>query len=203
VRVLREEQIDIRRQRAKEGKFRIQNLGRNRVFSDYQVTNPATGGQYRVSIRGFEVGDNSCTCPDFRTNTLGTCKHILHVLNKVKRRFSAAALRRPYRRKRLGLHLQYAGEVSLRLLIPDRLDEEAAKIVTPLKDRPIEDLHDLLKRVSRLQKIGQEVHVYPDAEEFIEQRLLQERKAARMAEIRRDPHNHPLRKTLLKIPLLP
>ena len=60
--MLREEQIDIRRQRAVEGKFVIQNLGRNRVFSDYQVSNPVSGGQYRVSIRGFEVGDNSCTC---------------------------------------------------------------------------------------------------------------------------------------------
>src|SRR5207253_6490774 len=79
-RVLREEQIDIRRRRAAEGQFRIQNLGRNRVFSDYQVTNPATGGQYRIGIRGFEVGDNTCTCPDFRTNTLGTCKHIEAVL---------------------------------------------------------------------------------------------------------------------------
>src|SRR5262245_38271404 len=58
--MLREEQIDIRRQRAVEGKFTIKNLGRNRVFSDYQVVNPATGGQYTVAIRGFEVGDNTC-----------------------------------------------------------------------------------------------------------------------------------------------
>src|SRR6516225_3855947 len=78
--MLREEQIDIRRKRAAEGHFKIQNLGRNRVFSDYQVTNPSTGGQYRVSIRGFDVGDNTCECPDFRTNTLGTCKHIEAVL---------------------------------------------------------------------------------------------------------------------------
>ena len=78
--MLREEQIDLRRQRAAEGKFCIQNQGRNRVFSDYQVSNPATGGVYQVSIRGFEVGDNACTCPDFRTNTLGTCKHIEAVL---------------------------------------------------------------------------------------------------------------------------
>src|SRR5437870_13444508 len=78
--MLREEQIDIRRQRAAQEKFKIQNLGRNRVFSDYQVTNPTTGGQYRVSVRGFDVGDNTCECPDFRTNTLGTCKHIEAVL---------------------------------------------------------------------------------------------------------------------------
>src|SRR5580704_3856736 len=74
--MLREEQIDIRRQRAKAGKFQIENLGKNRVFSDYRVTNPDSGGQYTVAIRGFDVGDNTCTCPDFKSNTLGTCKHI-------------------------------------------------------------------------------------------------------------------------------
>jgi uncharacterized Zn finger protein len=78
--MLREEQIDIRRRRAAEEELRIQNLGRNRVFSDYQVTNPKTSGQYRVSIRGFDVGDNTCECPDYRSNTLGTCKHIEAVL---------------------------------------------------------------------------------------------------------------------------
>src|SRR5262249_15795672 len=74
--MLREEQTDIRRQRAKAGKFQIENLGKNRVFSDYRVTNPESGGQYEVHVRGFEVGDNTCTCPDFKANTLGTCKHI-------------------------------------------------------------------------------------------------------------------------------
>src|SRR5881398_2845333 len=82
--MLREEQIDIRRRRAKEGQFQIQNLGRNRVFSDYQVTNPTSGGKYQVSIRGFDTGDNSCTCPDFKANTLGTCKHIEAVLEKLQ-----------------------------------------------------------------------------------------------------------------------
>ncbi len=38
--MLREEQIDIRRQRAAQEQLRVVNLGRNRVFSDYQVTNP-------------------------------------------------------------------------------------------------------------------------------------------------------------------
>ncbi|HVL13371.1 MAG TPA: hypothetical protein VM529_12460, partial [Gemmata sp.] len=64
--MLREEQIDIRRQRARAGKFTIENLGKNRVFSDYRVTNPETGGQYTVTVRGFDVGDNACTCPDFK-----------------------------------------------------------------------------------------------------------------------------------------
>ncbi|MEX1223388.1 MAG: DEAD/DEAH box helicase, partial [Pirellulales bacterium] len=47
------------------------------------------------------------------------------------------------------------------------------------------------------------VHVYPDAEEFIEQRLLQQRLVALAAEIRRDPAGHPLRTGLLQAELLP
>src|SRR6185503_2811441 len=50
---------------------------------------------------------------------------------------------------------------------------------------------------------GQDVAVYPDAEEFIQQRLVQERMREKTEEIRRDPANHPLRQSLLKMPLLP
>jgi SNF2 family DNA or RNA helicase len=51
--------------------------------------------------------------------------------------------------------------------------------------------------------LGQEAIVYPDAEEFIQQRLFQERMRAQTAAIRCDPYNHPLRKSLLKVALLP
>ena len=47
------------------------------------------------------------------------------------------------------------------------------------------------------------VTVYPDAEEFIQQRLFQTRIKSLVDEIRRDPARHPLRKQLLKTELLP
>ena len=50
--MLREEQIDLRRQRGRAGRFTIENLGSKRIFSDFRVTNPATGGKYTVAIRG-------------------------------------------------------------------------------------------------------------------------------------------------------
>jgi SNF2 family DNA or RNA helicase len=99
--------------------------------------------------------------------------------------------------------LRYADDVSLRLLTPERMDDDVAKLVKPLENRAIEDVHDLLQRLGRLQKLGQDVTVYPDAEEYIQQRLIQDRLRERTAAIRRDPAKHPLRSTLLKIPLLP
>ncbi|MBI3839099.1 MAG: DEAD/DEAH box helicase [Planctomycetia bacterium] len=192
-----------RAERARIEKMSVKTIDATRPWTDYLVTNRLSGKTYRVALRGTEPGDSYCSCPDFRTNTLGTCKHVLHVLAKVKRRLAPRQLSRPFRPKCLAIHLRYAGEVSLRLLVPDAIDEEAAKIVSPLRDRAIEDLRDLLKRMARLQRLGQDVTIYPDAEEFIQQRTLQERLSAAVGDIRKNPAAHPLRTTLLKLPLLP
>ena len=192
-----------RAERARSEKMKVQSADPTRPWTDYTVTNKLSGKSYRVALRGIDPGVSYCSCPDYRTNTLGTCKHVLHVLKKIKRSFTPQQLKRPYTRKRMALHLRYDGEVTLRLATPDRIDEQAAPIIAPLRDRPIEDLHDLMQRLAKLQRLGQEVAVYPDAEEFIQQRLMQMRMREKTAAIRRDPFNHPLRKTLLKIPLLP
>jgi SNF2-related domain/Helicase conserved C-terminal domain len=192
-----------RAERARTEKMSVKAVDPSRPWADYIVTNKLSGKSYRVALRGAAIGDSYCSCPDFRTNTLGTCKHILHVLRKATRRFSSKELKRPYRRKRLALHLNYGADVTLRLLTPETLDEKTTAIVAPLRDRPIEDLHDLIKRLGQLEKLGREVTVFPDAEEFIQQRLFQERIREKTAAMRRDPAGHPLRKTLLKIPLLP
>lgn len=42
--------------------------------------------EYRVHIRSLERRANYCTCPDFATNELGTCKHIEAVLHRLRKR---------------------------------------------------------------------------------------------------------------------
>lgn len=192
-----------REERARVEKMTVKASDSTRPWCDYQVTNRASGKSYRVALRGLEPGESYCSCPDYRTNTLGTCKHILHVIAKLRRRFPAQELKKPYSRKHLGLHLRYGHDLSLRLLEPETLDDATRKIIEPLRDRPITDLHDLLRRLGRLQKLEVDVVVYPDAEEYIQQRLLLDRLQEKTAAIRRDPASHPLRTSLLKAPLLP
>lgn len=126
--MLREEQIDIRRQRGRLSQFAIENLGKNRVFSEYRVTNPESGGQYTVVIRSYDTGDNTCTCPDFRSNTLGTCKHIEAVLDR------AQADGEPVRRRRAAVtrpevDLDYsAPQLRLRLFLPPRHSEKLREL---------------------------------------------------------------------------
>ena len=192
-----------RQQRAREEKMTVKSADADRPWTDYTVTNKLSGKTYHVTLRGFEPGDSFCSCPDYRTNTLGTCKHVMKVTTFVKRRFSVERLRRRFRPSELAIHLHYANEVTLRLLVPDRLDDATAAIVSPLRDKAIDDLPDLLKRLARLQKCGRNVVIHPDAEEFIQQRMAQMRLQAATADIRQQPEQHPLRTSLLKIPLLP
>ncbi len=195
--------LDERRQRADSEKMRLKALEPGRPWTDYTVTNPASGKTYRVALRGPQRGESYCSCPDFRKNTLGTCKHIMHVLNKVERRFPATVRKRPFRRKNFSLHVRYDHEMTLRLRVPDKMDDQARTVVRPLVDRPIEDVHDLIKRIGRLERNGQTVTIYPDAEHVVQQRLLLDRVRRITEEVRKKPQTHPLRKKLLKVELLP
>lgn len=192
-----------REERARTEKMRLESMDPREVWTDYTLTNSESGKSYRVALRGWRPGESYCSCPDFRKNTLGTCKHILHALQKVRRRFPAAARNKPYRRRGISVHLAYGRDVELRLLAPERLNGKAADIARPIRDRPITDLRDLLQRIRRLDAEGLVVNVYPDAEEYVQTRLVQDRLRALAAEIRRDPRAHRLRTALLKAELLP
>ena len=192
-----------REERSRKEKFKLQSQDPARPWTDYTITSAASGKSYRVALRGRERGISYCSCPDFRTNSLGTCKHILYTLRRVTKKFAPAALRRPYRRKHLSVHLTSGERLALRFGVPDKLDDRAVSIVKPLIGRDIHDAHDLVERLTRLERLGQTVTVYPDAEEFIQQRLFQGRIKSLVDEIRRDPARHPLRKQLLKTELLP
>ena len=192
-----------REERAAKEKFRLQSSEPTKPWTDYSITSLASGKSYRVALRGTQSGVSYCSCPDFRTNTLGTCKHILYALRRVTTKFTDQALRRPYRRKHFSIHLTSGEQLALRVATPHRLCEEARRIVEPIAERDIENIHDLLCRVAKLERIGERVTVYPDAEEFIQHQLYQDRIRGLVTEIRQNPAGHPLRSQLLKTELLP
>ena len=78
-------QAELRKQFATDQKFKIQNIGDHPLYSDFEVSNPETGMTYKVSIRDNLSSYNYCSCPDFKVNTLGTCKHVEYVLFKLLR----------------------------------------------------------------------------------------------------------------------
>lgn len=204
--MLREEQIDIRRQRARAANFSIENLGKNRVFSEYRVSNPQTKGQYTVTVRGFDTGDNACTCPDFKSNTLGTCKHIEAVLERlqvdgepVKRR--KAVVTRPE------LILDYgASQLRLRLQLPPRHSDPLEQIARRFFDEGgyWNGAHAPDELIASIESVPEQVTVMSDAMDFIdreiEHRDLARREKELLAELDRDGEGAAVRR-LLKAPL--
>jgi len=172
--MIREEQIDLRRQRARSGSFRIENLGKkNKVYSDYSVTNPETGGNYTVSVRGFDVGDNSCTCPDYKANTLGTCKHIEAVLDGLKDELPPNLQKKKAVVTRPEVFLHYGEALRLGLHLPPRHSDKLAKLALRFFDEKGlwsgKARYDAL--VPAVEAVTETVTILSDAMEFLDREL--------------------------------
>jgi len=106
---------ELRRQFGREQRFTLKNTGTERVFSDFQVSNPHNASTYHVAIRGAQPGDNYCNCADFATNALGTCKHIEFVLGRLERqRGTRAALEQGFEPSYSEIVLQYGAKREVR-----------------------------------------------------------------------------------------
>jgi superfamily II DNA or RNA helicase len=80
-----------RQERGASGVFRVRPRQVTGVFGTYGVASPS-GRAYEVIVRSLERPENSCSCSDFETNLLGTCKHIEAVLaGRARRRRGARA----------------------------------------------------------------------------------------------------------------
>ena len=195
--------LDERRKRADEETMRVRSLDAWTPWTDYVLTSHNTGKSYRVALRGIEPHQSYCSCPDFRTNGLGTCKHIMHVATKARKRFGAARMGKPYVRKHVSLRLHYGDDFGLRFNVPTRKNPSVDEIVGDLVDQSTSDVRDVLRRIGALETKGRDLHIYPDAEDFIQRKLMCEQLSGKCEEIRLDPAGHPLREELLNVQLLP
>ena len=192
-----------REERAREERMTLRAVEPKRLWSDYTITSAESGKTYRLALRGAERGQSFCSCPDFRKNTLGTCKHVIHALTKLRRRFGKRAFSQPYRRRGVSVYLRYADELELRVALPSKPEPRESRLLKPLADGPIRSLPDLLERVRKLERGGTQVSIHPDAEQYIDERLMLERLGRTARKIRENPAQHPLRKTLLRAELRP
>jgi superfamily II DNA or RNA helicase len=113
-----QEQIERRRERAREEIQKIVNKGSHPVFSQFEVKS-VSGRAYRVEIHSLDQLQNSCTCPDYKTNLIGTCKHIEGVLIYLEkehgRKLKKLAAERP---RGVQIYLHHGRDVTVRITLP-------------------------------------------------------------------------------------
>ena len=203
----------LRRQFGREQLFSLEKLGDEPLFSEYRVSNPDSGGAYRVRIRGLQPGDNQCNCPDFRTNDLGTCKHIEFVLAALERKRGAkAALKRGYRPPYSELFLQPGNPRSLRLSpgseLPEALRDRISEFFRIERDRDgerylldAERVADMEYFVSSCAKFGHELRIDEAALEHLAGLRDAERRREILAQAFPQGAASPALAKLVKVPL--
>src|ERR1019366_5906362 len=203
-------QTALRRQFGREQRFGLENLGGHPVFSDFRVHNPASGSHYRVAIRGRALGQNFCTCPDFATNDLGTCKHIEFTLAKLEsRRGGKAALAKGAQAEYSEIWLDYAGMRHVRFragkACPPALLARAKQHfdATAGWALPWDRLDGLDALIRMAQDSGHELRCYDDVWQFVAQIRDGERRQAALAEAYPKGAKDKALAKLLKIKLYP
>ncbi|HUP78037.1 MAG TPA: SWIM zinc finger family protein, partial [Pirellula sp.] len=128
-----------RQGRAIKEKMVVKSADTKQLWTDYAVTSLESGKSYRVALRSLEHGESYCSCPDFRVNHLGTCKHILHVIEKVSKKFPKTAFQKPYSRKNISLRVDYGTTLGLRFNLPDELSAKANGLLKSVIGKTIEN----------------------------------------------------------------
>lgn len=165
-------QIALRKQFAAEQNFQTENIGNNPVFSDYFVTNNNTKNTYKVAIRDEKSGLNFCSCPDFKTNLLGTCKHIEYLLYtfsnipKLKKLIKAG-----FNPDYSSLSLRYGTERKIHLRIGTENKEAIAKLAKKYFDSEsflTENSFYIIENfIDEVKLLNPTFRAYPDAIDFI------------------------------------
>src|SRR5487761_2179112 len=200
----------LRRQFGREQAFSLENLGAEPFFSEFRVHNPQSKISYRVAIRGLIPGDNFCSCPDYASNELGTCKHIEFTLARLeKKRGAKLAFSRGYQPPFSELYLRNDGgrKIHFRAGIdcPPAVRKAAALLFGEangwiLPEARFGELEPFLAAVA---KSGHELRAYDDALDFVAGRRDAARRAAALDCMFPRGAADPKLKNLLKVPLYP
>lgn len=199
----------LRRQFGREQPFGLENLGSQPYFSEFRVSNPASKSSYRVAIRGVKPGSNFCSCPDFATSDLGTCKHIEFTLAALaKKRGAKTAFKRGYQPAFSELYLSYDGKRRVHFCsgtdCPAQVREAAAGLFDADNNAlPEQRLGELEPFMALAAKTGHELRAYDDALDFIAGRRDADRRLAMLGRLFPGAAADPGLLGVLKVPLYP
>ncbi len=170
-------------------------------FCDYLVTS-SSGNAYQVEIRSLRDRINSCTCPDHRTNRLGTCKHIEGALHRLSRHLGENRAS-----NRIEIFLDERDSRKLRLIVPEdtRRDrpDRAAEVERHFRDleqgssRALAGLRDLARENPASLRVSRRLDDWVDSVQSAKQRVRERARFEADLEAGRRSMD------MLKLPLLP
>ena len=193
-------QCTLRRQAAEREMLGVKPSDEESFPGEYRVFNPATRQEYKVVYRGKTSPWNYCSCMDFKTSQLGTCKHIEAVKLNL-----AASGKRPYNvapsYSSIYLDYRHGREVSIRIGSEHRREFEE------LAEEYFDGQHHLKpnkyfqfeKLISRAAAISPSFRCYSDALDYV----IEQRESERRQRIIKEKYNDASLDTILDATLYP
>ena len=166
---LEEWQVKLRQQVSKTEHFVIISVDEELCPGEYIVRNPEKHNEYKVVYRGANSEWNYCSCMDFKTSRLGTCKHIEAVKNCYIGKKGTHVHREipPY----TSVYLSYRGERCVKIRIGSDNKEEYERLAKDyfdenhvLKEAAYTHIGSFLKQA---RQISDTFRCYKDAIDFI------------------------------------
>lgn len=193
-------QIALRRQAAEKENFGIQELNAQEYPGYYIVNNPVSHNTYKVIYRGAFSAWNYCSCMDFKTSQLGTCKHIEAVKLWLEKSHKRTCTDTP---AYTSVYLSYRKGRKVRLRIGTDNSEEFQKLAEPyftpegiMRPEAIDTINDFFSKALQLNNT---FRWYDDAMDFI----LEQRDKRKREKFLSDPQADTLIDSLLKVRLFP
>lgn len=166
---LTEWQIALRKQIAQEEHFGISCVDEKLLPGEYSVKTPKTKQEYKVVYRGAKSEWNYCSCFDFKTAQLGTCKHLEAVKLWIRSNRRARVHQEipPY----TSVYLSYLGERKVCIRIGSDHQKEYENLASRYFSRDGVMLEDAYQKVEEFAmeavRISDTFRFYQDAIDFI------------------------------------
>jgi superfamily II DNA or RNA helicase len=80
---IRQQAVEDRRKRAQNEEFKVTY---GDMYKGEHLLETPRGRQYLITLHDPAGNRGHCTCPDFLTNRLGTCKHLIFILDIIKKK---------------------------------------------------------------------------------------------------------------------
>ncbi len=200
--------------RDEKQQFAIERIeGEHPVFTDYTVENLMTKGRYKVALRSGtpsakenrDLVSNFCSCIDFKTNALGTCKHIEAVLHAISKDASLSPLlAQEYSPAHTALYLRYGSMREIVIHVGTHKREQYEKFSRKYFDGQYRLLSESYEHIDKIleegRSVGGDFRCYNDALAFIVTALHHKERGAIVDRIL---HEDTYFDGLLQVPLYP
>ena len=184
---LEEWQVALRQQQALREHFVISETSPLFSPGEYQVRNPRSRSQYKVIYRGAYSPWNYCSCPDFRTSGLGTCKHVEGVKLWLQAEGKEVYKGEP---SYTSVYIDYHGERSIRIRIGENHRRELLALAQEYFDQAFVLRPEAYSRfdtfIEKARSIDPALRCYPDAMELVISERERQQRAALVEKVYTD-----------------